>query len=140
MVIVKKYLLVFVSASLLLFILGCNEKSQDASLTNNEVLIDLVCIAHTGTNECSDRKFSDLESFELFKTAADRAVKMQGILNYAAEYTLSITFQNQITKKYHLSLGTDREMKGLLVDLANTHEGYEIPITEANKLRDLMKG
>ncbi|NIK79126.1 hypothetical protein FHS15_004284 [Paenibacillus castaneae] len=62
------------------------------------------------------------------------------MINYVAEYNLKIKFQDQPTKAYHLSLGTNRDMKGLLVDLENTNQGYEIPVIHANKLRDLIKG
>jgi hypothetical protein len=138
--VVKKYLLIFILLSVLLFIFGCKEKNQNAILKNDKVLVDLICNQQDHANECSDQKFYDLQSFQVFKTALESAEKMPGMINYVAEFNLSITSQDQTTKAFHLSLGANREMKGLLVNLENTNEGYEIPVTHANKLRDLIKG
>jgi len=121
-------------------ILGCNEKNQDSIQENGGVSVNLICSRQDNTNECTDKQFNDLQSFQVFKTALDSAEKMSGILNYIAEYNLKIKFQDQTTKAYHLSLGTNRDMKGLLVDLENTNQGYEIPVVDANKLRELIKG
>ncbi|RXZ77603.1 hypothetical protein EBB07_30295 [Paenibacillaceae bacterium] len=135
----KKYLLTFFLLTLIM-ILGCNEKNQDSIQENDGVSVNLICSRQDNTNECTDKQFNDLQSFQVFKTALDSAEKMPGILNYIAEYNLKIKFQDQITKAYHLSLGTNRDMKGLLVDLENTNQGYEIPVVDANKLRELIKG
>jgi hypothetical protein len=137
---VKKYLLTFFLLSLLI-ILGCKEKNQDARLENDGGSIDLICNqqARVSTNECTDQQFDDLQSFQIFKTAIESAEKMSGKIDYAAEYNLNITFhKDQTTKAFHLSLGTKRDMKGLLVNLIDTNQGYEIPVTQANKLRDLI--
>jgi hypothetical protein len=121
-------------------ILGCNEKkNQDSIQENGGVSVNLICSRQVNTN-CTDQQFNDLQSFQVFKTALDSAEKTPGILNYIAEYNLKIKFQDQTTKAYHLSLGTNRDMKGLLVDLENTNQGYEIPVVDANKLRELIKG
>ena len=135
----KKYLLTFFLLTLIM-ILGCNEKNQDSIQENGGVSVNLICSRQDNTNECTDKQFNDLQSFQVFKTALDSAEKMSGILNYIAEYNLKIKFQDQTTKAYHLSLGTNRDMKGLLVDLENTNQGYEIPVVDANKLRELIKG
>ncbi|MFD0678302.1 MULTISPECIES: hypothetical protein [unclassified Paenibacillus] len=135
----KKYILIFILLSLL-FILGCKEKNQDAILSIDEVSVNLICKQEANTNECTNQKFKDFQSFQIFKTALESAVKMSEKIDYAAEYNLSITFQDQTTKDFHLALGTNRDMKGLLVDLKNTNQGYEIPIAHANKLRDLIRG
>jgi hypothetical protein len=137
---VKKYLLTCFLLSLLI-ILGCNEKNQEAILKNDSGSIELICNqqARVSTNECTVKQFDDLQSFQIFKTAIESAEKMSGKIDYAAEYNLNITFhEDQTTKAFHLSLGTKRDMKGLLVDLIDTNQGYEIPVTQANKLRDLI--
>ncbi|AIQ30689.1 hypothetical protein P40081_22855 [Paenibacillus sp. FSL P4-0081] len=133
----KKYLLIFLLLTLIM-ILGCSEKNQNSIQENGGVSVNLIC--SNNKNECTDRKFNDLQSFQVFKTTIDSAEKMPGNLNYIAEYNLKIKFQGQTTKTFHLSLGTDRDMKGLLVDLENTNQGYEIPVIHANKLRELIEG
>jgi hypothetical protein len=139
MIIIKKYLLTFFLLTLVI-IIGCNEKNQqDAILENDGVSVNLICNQQENTNDCIDQQFNDLQSFQVFKTALDSGEKMLGVIDYVAEYNLNITFQDQTTKAFHLSLGTNREMKGLLVDLKNTSQGYEIPVKQANKLRDLIK-
>lgn len=135
----KKYLLTFLLLTLIM-ILGCNEKNQDSIQENGGVSVNLICSRQDNTNKCTDQQFNDIQSFQVFKTAIDGAEKMPGILNYIAEYNLKIKFQDQTTKTYHLSLGTNSDMKGLLVDFENTNQGYEIPIVDANKLRELIKG
>ncbi|WP_144023827.1 hypothetical protein MHI37_09440 [Paenibacillus sp. FSL H8-0548] len=109
-------------------------------MDNDGIFVNLICSRQDNTNECTDQQFNDLESFQVFKTALDSAEKMPGMINYLAEYNLEVKFQDQATKAFHLSLGTNRDMKGLLVDLENTNEGYEIPVIHANKLRELIEG
>lgn len=121
-------------------IIGCNEKNQDSIQENGGVSVNLICSRQDNIKECTDQQFNDLQSFQVFKTALDSAEKMPGMINYVAEYNLKIKFQDQTTKTFHLSLGTDKDMNGLLVDLENTNQGYEIPVIHANKLRELIKG
>lgn len=122
----------------LIVILGCNDKQEEDALENDGVSITLICIQQQNANACTDQQFHDLQAFQVFTTAIDRAVEMPGIHNYGAEYRLNITYSKQTTKAFHLSLGVNREMKGLLVDLDNTSQGYEISVEQANKLRDLI--
>ncbi|WP_138755025.1 hypothetical protein [Paenibacillus sinopodophylli] len=137
----KKYLLTLL---LLMFImiLGCSEKEKemktDSTFENVEVSVSLKCVQGNRMNVCKDQQFNDLQSFEVFQMALKNANKMPGILNYLADYNLQVKFPDQTTKAFHLSLGTDTNMKGLLVNLENTNEGFEIPVVYANQLRQLI--
>ncbi|WP_160032182.1 hypothetical protein [Paenibacillus sp. An7] len=66
------------------------------------------------------------------------AVENLGELDYSAEYNMTIFYSNDVTTNYHLSLGSHRTVKGLLVNQENTSQGYEISVDHANKLRDLV--
>ncbi|OAB42339.1 hypothetical protein [Paenibacillus antarcticus] len=121
---------------LLVIITGCNNNTDsNVSITS----IGLECPKTTNDELCESKYLDDAQSIKIFEEAINKAIKMQGILNYVAEYNMTISNSNNTTKNYHLSLGTDRLMNGLLVDQSNSGQGYEIPMKYANQLRDVLK-
>ncbi|OAB40920.1 hypothetical protein PMSD_00815 [Paenibacillus macquariensis subsp. defensor] len=121
---------------ILVFITGCNNNTDsNDSITS----IRLECSKTNNDELCESKYLDDSQSIKIFEEAINNAMKMEGILNYVAEYSLTITNSNNTTKNYHLSLGSDRLMNGLLVDQSNSSQGYEIPMKYANQLRDVLK-
>lgn len=130
-----RYLIVFLLISM--FFVGCNQAKEETG--NSIVSISLECLRPTKDEICTDQFFDDTQSIRLFKNAITHAVKMPGELNYIAEYEMIVTYTNDTELKYHLSLGTDRTMSGLLVNTSNSGEGYEIPLEYANDLRERLE-
>jgi hypothetical protein len=121
---------------LLVIITGCNNNTDSIiSITS----IGLDCNKTTNDELCESKYLDDPQSIKIFEEAINKAIKMEGILDYSAEYNMTITHSNNTTKNYHLSLGTDRLLNGLLVDQSNSSQGYEIPKKYANQLRDVLK-
>ena len=123
-------------ALVLLFISGCNESDN----TNNSIIsVKLECLHSVNEGKCENKYFEDVQSLMIFEEAIAVTTKMTGDLNYIAEYSMIITYSNNTNKNYHLSLGSNRSMKGLMVDQTNSSQGYEISTEYANQLRDLLK-
>lgn len=121
-------------ALVLVFITGCTKSELKDSITS----IELECNTPISEVKCENQSFNDEESIQIFEEAINTAVEMLGELDYSAEYSMTISYSNNVTKNYDLSLGSDRTMRGLLVDPVNTGQGYEISVDYANKLRDLV--
>ncbi|WP_442601824.1 hypothetical protein [Paenibacillus sp. KN14-4R] len=121
-------------ALMLLFISGCNKPGMNDSINQ----IKLECLQSFNEEKCENQDFNNDQSLKIFEEAITTATKMLGELNYGAEYNMTITYSNNTIKNFHLSLGSDRSMKGLLVDQTNTSQGYEISMKYANQLRDLL--
>lgn len=118
----------------ILFITGCNTTEIEEPITS----IELECKNPISAEKCENHSFNDKKSIKIFEEAINTAVEMLGVLNYSAEYSMTISYSNNTTVHYDLSLGTDRTMKGLLVDQENSTQGYEISVENANQLRDLV--
>ncbi|QWU15315.1 hypothetical protein [Paenibacillus sophorae] len=130
----KRYLVAILL--ILVFVTGCNNKTDsNDSITS----IRLDCLQPIKDELCESKYFENARSIKIIEEAINNAIKMKGELNYVAEYSLTVTFANNTTKNYHLSLGSDRTMNGLLVDQSDTGQGYEISMKYANHLRDLLK-
>lgn len=111
-----------------------NYSDQTPSQTNNTKTIKVKYLQKLDTEFTSQ----DEEIVATFEDIVNQAEKRTGILNYVAEYKLELINSEQEAETYHLSLGTDRTMLGLLVNTSDTHQGYEISIEHANRLRELL--
>ena len=121
---------------LLVIITGCNNNTNSiVSITS----IKLECPKTTNDELCESVYLDDAQSIKIFEEAISNTYKSEGILNYIAEYNMTISNSNNTIMNYHLYLGTDRLENGLLVDQSNSSQGYEIPMKYANQLRDLLK-
>lgn len=121
----------------LIFITGCT-KSEPKDSVNNITAIELECNTPISEAKCENQLFNDEESIKLFEEAINTAVENLGELDYSAEYNMTIFYSKDVTTNYHLSLGSHRTVKGLLVNQENTSQGYEISVDHANQLRDLV--
>lgn len=128
-------LIVFLLISV--FFVGCTQAKEETG--NSIIFISLECLRPTKDEICKDQFFDDTRSIRLFENAITHTVKMSGELNYIAEYEMIVTYTNDTELKYHLSLGTDRTMNGLLVNTSNSGQGFEIPLDYANDLRERME-
>lgn len=115
-----------------------NSETASSTITASQS-VTLTCLHQITDTACENFVSEDPEVVEAFEAAIKNAEPMPGILNYVAEYRLQIVDSQQEMKTYQLSLGTDRTIKGLLVNELDTHSGYEIPVENANKLRDLIQ-
>lgn len=107
---------------------------QTPSQINTTKTIKVKCLQKS----CTEFTSQDEEIVATFEDIVNQAEKRPGILNYVAEYKLEFINSEQEIETFHLSLGTDRTMLGLLVNTSNTHQGYEISIEHANRLRELL--
>ncbi|WP_422657519.1 hypothetical protein ACK8P5_17375 [Paenibacillus sp. EC2-1] len=128
-------LIVFLLISV--FFVGCTQAKEESG--NSIISISLECLQPAKGESCKDQFFDDTQSIILFENAINHAVIMPGELNYIAEYEMMVTYTNDTELKYHLSLGTDRTMNGLLVNTSNSSQGYEIPLKYANELREQLE-
>lgn len=102
-------------------------------------LITLTCNPAFGSRTCRDVKFDRPDEIQIVTEAILKAERMQGILDYAAEYTMRITNADGSITRYDLSLGSDPKTQGLLVNQKDTTIGYTIPLVEANRLRQIIQ-
>lgn len=102
-------------------------------------LITLSCNQNLDSRPCRDVAFDRSDEIRIVTEAIFKAERMQGILDYAAEYTMSITNADGSVTVYDLSLGSDPKMQGLLVNQKDTTIGYTIPLVEANRLRQIIQ-
>jgi hypothetical protein len=113
----RVFLLLMVSMFLFLFT-ACNDDNS-VTIRGKEVThINLSCTNLTNQTGCVNKSFADIQAFHIFKEAIESAKKMSGILNYAAEYKLKITFKDNTTTTFDLSLimpypGDRQEAEGL---------------------------
>ncbi|MFC4098121.1 hypothetical protein [Paenibacillus xanthanilyticus] len=103
-------------------------------------LVELLCHEGLPNPGCTDWQADAPEAIHAFVQAIRSAESMAGPINDMAQYDMNLVYRNQTTKRYHITLGTDRGMNGMLVDLENTDQGYAIPAEQANKLRDWIAG
>ncbi|CAI6015716.1 hypothetical protein PAECIP112173_00054 [Paenibacillus sp. JJ-100] len=134
---------------LVLFITGCGSSNSDVLESKGvqrleekqeiPVLITLSCNQARPSSPCRNVEFDRSDEIQIVTEAIFSAERMQGILDYAAEYKMNITYADGSVIRYDLSLGTDPEMQGLLVNQEDTMIGYSIPLENANQLRQVIQ-
>lgn len=88
--------------------------------------------------ECIDQQFEESKEIKVFQKAIQKARKMKGALDYEPEFVMTIMFSDGSKRQFHLSLTSNRDFYGLLLELPNTMQGYRIPVSTANQLRDII--
>jgi hypothetical protein len=84
------------------------------------------------------KTFTDANSMTIFTEAIENSEKMEGMLNYVAEFDMTVNFKDKSSIEYHLSLGDETDDVGLLVELSNTVQGYIIQKEDAQELRGII--
>lgn len=105
--------------------------------------IELICIqrcAEAVDRPFQKREFSDQASWVEFRNAIENANEIDGILNYGVDFEMTIHLSDQSMQQFHLSLGRDLGLNGLLVALSNNHQGFSIDSDDADKLRKIIWG
>nr|WP_154895802.1 hypothetical protein [Paenibacillus xylanexedens] len=121
------------------FLASCTHADTSGSDENLPSLISLTCNPDYTFEPCQDIQFNEPTEVRMIMNAIENAELLPGNLNYAAQYKMSITNTDRSVTKYDFSIGTDPEMKALLVDGIDTTTGYSISLEDANQLRSLMK-
>ncbi|WP_078552103.1 hypothetical protein [Bacillus alkalicellulosilyticus] len=127
----------------LVFVGGCNEKTNEGVLINNKEVISVSLnvdpMWENGDNKSfKTKEFKDESSIKIFIEAIENVVQLEGILNYKSEFDVTVTYIDKTTERYHLNLGVETEDEGLLVILPDTNHGYIIKKEDANKLRGII--
>ncbi|KAA8785379.1 hypothetical protein ABIE27_003830 [Paenibacillus sp. 4624] len=102
-------------------------------------LITLSCNQAHFSKTCRDVEFDRADEIRIVTEAIFNAERMQGALDYVAEYNMNITYADGSVTRYDLSLGADPKTQGLLVNQEDTMTGYTIPLENANRLRQIIQ-
>jgi hypothetical protein len=126
----------------LAFVAGCSEKKQQGVPFNDKEVISISLNVNPEWNydnrSFKTKKFTDANSITFFIEAIENAEEMEGMLNYVAEFDMTVNFKDKSSEQYHLGLGVETEDEGLLVATPNTTQGYIIQKVDAKKLRGII--
>lgn len=88
----------------------------------------------------TEKTFTDEHELEVFANALNKAVKINGELNYVTCFLMHISYLDGTQKKYVLNISDSEQegITGLLVDTEDSGQGYEIPERIHNELRALI--
>lgn len=81
-----------------------------------------------------------VNELKIFEDALGKTKKMQGKLDYGVMFFIYLSFANNTQKKYVLNVDNEDGRTALLVDTANSGQGYIIPIAQTNELRKIIYG
>ncbi|GAB1156097.1 hypothetical protein YWY31_21220 [Paenibacillus illinoisensis] len=118
---------------------SCTHTDTSGSDENLPSLITLTCNPDYTFEPCQDIQFDQDSEVRVIMNAIENAELLPGNLNYSAQYKMSIINTDHSVTKYDFSIGTDPEMKALLVDGIDTTMGYSISLEDANQLRALIE-
>ncbi|PQP82641.1 hypothetical protein C0Q44_14585 [Paenibacillus sp. PCH8] len=124
---------------LTIFMAGCSYPSEHDSGEGLPVLITLTCNPNLNSEPCQNVQFDRPDEIRMMMETIHTAERLLGIIDYGAEYRMSITNTNGSITGYDLSLGMDSKMQGLLVNHEDTNIGYSISVEDANQLRRLIQ-
>ncbi|MFC5529748.1 hypothetical protein [Cohnella yongneupensis] len=78
------------------------------------------------------------DEIRAFERAIGKATKINGELDYGAMFFMYLTFEDDAQKKYVLNVADEEGTTALLVDTANSGQGYTIPKEQTNELRKII--
>ncbi|GAE28611.1 hypothetical protein JCM9140_4862 [Halalkalibacter wakoensis JCM 9140] len=127
---------------ILTFVVGCSEKTQMGIPFYDKDVISISLNSHPEWDSkdisLKSKQFTDASRMKTFIEAIENAQKMEGMLNYIAEFDLTVYFKDKSSAHYHLSLGGETEGEGLLVNLSNTLQGFRIQKEDTKLLREMI--
>ncbi len=146
----------FVILLSLLLIIGCSSDGSDASVPygdkiviqirvhenwQSKVLLPLNSVSYLSWFKSSET-YKDLNTIATFIEAIEtaRPLTSNKLVLYTAEFDITLLFDDQMSRKYHVNVGNDEEAEGLLVDLSEGGLAYAIPIEVSNQLRGVIFG
>jgi len=134
-----KSLFVFILV-LIVGIVGCNSNV----LNGKEIItVKLECadICKTMNTHPFTEKiitYENVNELRIFQRAISKAEKMNGILDYGVMFYLYISFEDGTKKKYVLNVADEDGRTALLVDTADSGQGYTISKDQTDELRKLI--
>ncbi|WP_405155911.1 hypothetical protein [Paenibacillus sp. FSL K6-0108] len=120
---------------------GCNPPNVTNSSPKEALpsLITLTCNPDFRFEPCQNMQFNKPDEIRMFVEAIEEAEIIPGNMNYVAQYKMNIMNKDDSLMKYDFSIGSDPEMKALLVNHEDTTTGYSISIQDANRIRKLIQ-
>ena len=127
----------------LLFIavmIGCSNVTAEGVKSIRLECAELCLNDQAGEPPFTDKTFDDKADIQTFVRAIDGADKMMGELDYGVYFWMVIAKADGSTQKYVLNVGRQEGTTGLLVDTAESSQGYEIAEEPTEELRQLIYG
>lgn len=119
---------------------GCgNDKVQTIALQQVR-LESASSLIDSGKAPFKEKTFSAPNELALFKKVLDEAEPMEGKLDYAPMFNVEVTFVDGGSKQYYMAIDRSEKLRGLLVDAANSEQGYTIDIALSGELSKLIYG
>ncbi|MBB3070040.1 hypothetical protein FHS14_003035 [Paenibacillus baekrokdamisoli] len=81
---------------------------------------------------------TDIDEIKIFERSISKAVKMKGELDYDVMFMMYVSFEDSTQKKFVLNVDDEAGRTALLVDTADSGQGYEIPKDQTNELRKII--
>ncbi|KIL34999.1 hypothetical protein SD71_15060 [Cohnella kolymensis] len=82
--------------------------------------------------------YENVDELRIFQRANSKAVKMQGELDYSVMFFMYLSFEDGTQKKFVLNVADEDGRTALLVDTADSGQGYTIPKDQTNELRKII--
>ncbi|MBD3919670.1 hypothetical protein H8B09_12975 [Paenibacillus sp. PR3] len=119
---------------------GCgNEKSQSIALQQVR-LESTSSLIDSGKAPFKEQTFSAPNELVLFKRMLDEAEPREGKLDYAPMFNVEVTFVDGGSKQYYMAIDPSAELRGLLVEAADSEQGYTIDTKQSSELSRLIYG
>ncbi|WP_148449109.1 hypothetical protein [Paenibacillus ihuae] len=131
----------FLLSCMLLFgIVGCSEpKVTEVDKVRLEC-VDLCTVDQQSTVPFTETTFTGADEIRTFVNAIDKSVKMSGELDYGTYFLMHVSYKDDSQKTYVLNISDSGQkgIRGLLVDTEDSGQGYEIPASIHEELRELI--
>lgn len=125
---------------LLLILVGCNKVDETAIQSIRLECADLCKDGESSQMPFTEKTFEDADEIKIFERAMNKAEKMNDELDYGTYFLMYVSYEDGSQKKYVLNISNSEKegIKGLLVDTADSGQGYSIPEELHNELRILI--
>lgn len=122
-------------------LVGCS-KIGEAEITSIKLVCADLCNDDQENPEAPfvERTFEDTAQLRIFERAMDKAEKMSGEIEYVVYFRMYVSYEDGSQKEYVLNISSSEKegITGLLVDSADSGQGYTIPEPQHNELRTLI--
>ncbi len=121
-------------------LIGCNSFNGEEIKSIRLECADLCADKGLTAAPFTERTYQDASEIKRFERAIDKAEKMSGDLDYGVYFLMYVTYKDASEKKYVLNIvNSEKEgIQGLLVDTADSMQGYSIPEAQHDELRKLI--
>jgi hypothetical protein len=82
--------------------------------------------------------YENVEELRIFQRAISTAILMKGELDYSVMFFMYLSFEDGTQKKFVLNVADEDGRTALLVDTADSGQGYEIPKDQTTELRKII--